>query len=535
MSTHPWWQTTVIYQIYPRSFQDTTGNGIGDLPGITRRLHYLANTLGVGAVWISPFYPSPMADFGYDVANYTDVHPMFGTIADFDELLAEAHRLGLKLIIDWVPNHSSDEHPWFVESRSSRDNPKRDWYVWRDARPDGSLPNNWLSNFGGPAWEYDETTNQYYLHSFLAKQPDLNWRNPEVQEAMFDGIRFWLDRGVDGFRIDVAHVMMKDPELRDNPPVPEDWQRRFKEHGEYDKFLHIHDKGHPDVHRVFRDFRSLLDSYQPDRYSVGEIHIADWAEWATYYGEDLDELHMPYNFSMIHAPWDAAEVARRVDEMEAALPAGAWPNHVLGNHDEKRLISRYGSAAARTAAMLLLTLRGTPTIYYGDEIGITETYIPPEQQQDPWGRNLPGAGRDGCRTPMQWDESPYAGFSPSVAASTWLPLTEDWHSRNVETELGDPESLLNLYRELLRYRADSPSVLHGSYRRLDTPSGVFAYERSYEGERVAVALNFTDEARSFGSPRSGRIALSTITERRDEVVTGELRLGPSEGVIVELS
>jgi len=534
MTKQPWWQTTVIYQIYPRSFQDSTGNGVGDLPGITSRLDYLADTLGVGAVWISPFYPSPMADFGYDVADYTDIHPMFGTIADFDELLEEAHRLGLKLIIDWVPNHSSDEHPWFVESRSSRDNPKRDWYVWRDARPDGSLPNNWLSNFGGPAWEYDEKTDQYYLHSFLAKQPDLNWRNPEVQEAMFDGIRFWLDRGVDGFRIDVAHVMMKDPEMRDNPPIPDDWQRQFKEHGEYDKFLHIHDKGHPDVHQVFRDFRALLDSYQPERYSVGEIHIADWDEWATYYGEDLDELHMPYNFSLIHAPWDAAEIATRVNEMEAVLPEGAWPNNVLGNHDEKRLISRYGPDAARVAAMMLLTLRGTPTIYYGDELGITETYIPPELQQDPWGRNLPGAGRDGCRTPMQWDKSPHAGFSPPVAATTWLPLTEDWQSQNVEVQLNESGSLLSLYRALLEYRAGSAQLTVGDYRQLDSPSGVYMYERSHSGSRVVVALNFTGEPKSFAMPADGRIRLSTTGARAGEALSGSVVLGPNEGVIVEI-
>ncbi len=524
MSTHPWWQTTVIYQIYPRSFQDTTGNGIGDLPGITMRMEYLADTLGIGAIWISPFYPSPMADFGYDVSDYTDINPMFGTINDFDDLVGAAHRRGLKVIIDWVPNHSSDEHPWFVESRSSRDNPKRDWYTWRDPKPDGSPPNNWLSFFGGSAWEFDEATGQYYLHSFLTKQPDLNWRNPEVQEAMFEGLQFWLDRDVDGFRIDVAHVIMKDPDLRDNPRVPDGWERKFKSHGEYDEFLHIHDKGHPDNHQLFRDFRALLDSYQPERFSVGEIHIPDWDEWAGYYGEDLDELHQPFNFSLVHSAWDVEEIASRVEAQESAIPDGAWPNYVLGNHDEKRLTERYGAAAARAAAMLLLTLRGTPTLYYGDEIAMTEADIAPEDQQDPWGRNLPGAGRDGCRTPMQWDGSEHAGFSPAATATTWLPVTDDYSQRNVATQLDDPTSMLSLYRALLAYRKGSPALQTGAYRRVEAPAGVYAYER---GDSVLVALNMTGEPVAVSFP--GTVALST---QGDGATTKLLR--PNEGLIIEL-
>ena len=523
MSTHPWWQTTVVYQIYPRSFQDTTGNGVGDLPGITSRLDYLADTLGVGAIWISPFYPSPMADFGYDVSDYTDIHPMFGNINDFDELVENAHRKGLKVIIDWVPNHTSDEHPWFIESRSSRDNPKRDWYVWRDPKPDGSLPNNWLSFFGGPAWELDETTGQYYLHSFLAKQADLNWRNPEVQEAMFEGLQFWLDRDVDGFRIDVAHVIMKDPELRDNPRVPDDWERRFKSHGEYDEFLHIHDKGHEDNHQLFRDFRALLDSYQPERFSVGEIHIADWEEWASYYGgEDLDELHQPFNFSLVHSPWDADEIAARVAAQEEAIPTGAWPNHVLGNHDEKRITHRLGEHEARTAAMMLLTLRGTPTLYYGDEIGMLEADIAPEDQQDPWGRNLPGAGRDGCRTPMQWNAEANAGFSESEMM--WLPVGDDYVERNVADQLNDPCSMLNLYRALLAYRKESASLQTGDYHRADAPAGVFSYRR---GKDTLVALNMTD--RAIEVDLAGSIALSTHGQGAS---TNLLR--PHEGLILEV-
>lgn len=534
MSTQPWWQTTVIYQIYPRSFQDTTGNGIGDLPGITSRLDYLADTLGVGAIWIAPFYPSPMADFGYDVSDYTGVHPMFGTIADFDKLVSTAHSKGLKVVIDWVPNHTSDEHPWFVESRSSRNNPKRDWYMWADPRPDGSPPNNWLSNFGGGAWELDEATGQYYLHSFLVAQPDLNWRNPELQEAMLDTVRFWLDRGVDGFRIDVAHRIMKDPQLRDNPLAPDGWERRFQDQGEYDSQLHLNDMGHPDIHQIFRDFRALLDSYQPERYSVGEIHIADWQEWATYYGEELDELHMPFNFSLLHAPWSPDGIGARVGEHEAALPVGAWPNNVFGNHDETRLASRFGPDAARVVAMLLLTLRGTPTIYYGDELGMIDADIPYEEQQDPWGLNVPGLGRDGCRTPMQWDTAAHAGFSPAATAATWLPLSADWEERNVARQLTVPDSMLNLHRALLRYRNGSDALQAGTYQQVAAPEGCLAFERASHQGRLLVLLNLTDEDLSVAIEEKGSVAVSTCLDRSGDAVAGAAKLRPNEGIIIEI-
>lgn len=531
MSEPAWWQTTVIYQIYPRSFQDTTGNGIGDLPGIIERIDYLAETLGVGAIWISPFYPSPMADFGYDVSDYTGVDPLFGTIADFDAVVDAAHSRGLKVITDWVPNHTSDEHPWFVESRSSRDNPKRDWYTWRDPKPDGSPPNNWVSAFTGPAWHFDEHTGQYYLCTFTVKQADLNWRNPEVQDAMFEDVRFWLDRGVDGLRIDVAHFIMKDPELRDNPPAtaPSGME---KDHGEYDRFEHVHDKGHPDNHPLFRDVRSLLESYRPDRFAIGEIHIADWEEWASYYGAELDELHMPYNFSLLYSPWTAGDFASRVGELEAALPDGAWPNHVLGNHDEARLGTRFGPNAIRVAAMLLLTLRGTPTIYYGDELGIPQADIVPEDQQDPWGLSLPGAGRDGCRTPMQWDVSPQAGFSSD--SRTWLPLTPDWPQRNVASQLEDPGSILNLYRTLLRYRRQSTPLQIGDYKQLPAPDGCYLFERSDDADSVVVALNFTAAGIDVLLDATGTIALSTQLDRDNEAVAGSVKLRANEGLIIEM-
>ncbi len=521
MSTHPWWQTTVIYQIYPRSFQDTTGNGVGDLPGITSRLDYLADTLGVGAIWISPFYKSPMADFGYDVADYASVDPLFGTMNDFDELLDEVHARGMKLIIDWVPNHSSDEHPWFIESRSSRDNPKRDWYTWRDPKPDGSPPNNWVSAFTGPAWNFDETTGQYYLCTFTTKQADLNWRNPEVQDAMLADLAFWLDRGVDGIRVDVAHFVMKDPELRDNPLVDGEPVLNTKDHGEYDLYEHLHDKGHEDNHALYRDVRALLDSYQPERFSVGEIYIADWNEWASYYG-DLDELNLPFNFSLLWAPWTAEGISQEVNTAEAAIPPGGWPSYVLGNHDNNRIATRFGEEQMPIAAMLLLTLRGVPTLYYGDELGIPERYIPPEQQLDPHGRLLPGAGRDGCRTPMQWDSSAHAGFSPDAVETTWLPLTDDWSERNVAQHLDDPQSLLNLYRRLLAYRRSSADLQTADYEQLAAPEGCFAYRR---GE-LTVALNFTDEVIEL--PFTGEVEVSTYPDGE----ASASRVRPHEGIIV---
>ena len=515
-----WWQKAVIYQIYPRSYRDTTGNGVGDLPGIIQKVPYLDQILGIDAIWLSPFYPSPMKDFGYDVSDYVDVHPMFGSLEDFDQLVAEAHQRGIRIIIDLVPNHSSDQHAWFQESRASRDNPRRDWYVWEDPRPDGSPPNNWLSVFGGPAWTWDENTGQYYLHSFLKEQPDLNWRNPEVKEAMFDVVRFWLDRGVDGFRIDVAHYIMKDPEMRDNPLNPDVTPSIHRPLGEYDSQIHRYDKGHPDIHQVYREFRQVMEEYNGDnpRVSIGEIHIGDWQEWVSYYGEKLDEIHLPYNFSLLGVEWQADQVREKVDQLEDVLPPGAWPNYVLGNHDEQRLASRVGQDAARTAAMLLLTLRGTPTIYYGEEIGMTNVDIPPERQLDPAGLRQPGQGqgRDLCRTPMQWNDQPWAGFSAPDTEETWLPLADDYRERNVAAQLEDPDSLLHLYQQLLALRKEHPALQIGGYTPLDNaPDNCFFYLREDGHEQLLVALNFNPEARNFASPllKEAQILLSTGLDR----------------------
>ena len=537
---HLWWQRGVIYQIYPRSFMDSDGNGIGDLQGIIQRLDYLADTLGVDAIWLSPFYPSPMADFGYDVSDYTNVAPIFGDLETFDQLVLHAHQRGLKIIIDFVPNHSSDQHPWFQNSRSARHNPQRDWYVWADPKSDGSPPNNWLSVFGGSAWEWDQTTNQYYLHSFLKEQPDLNWRNHQVKAAMFDVLRFWLERGVDGFRIDVAHFIMKDPDLRDNPLKPEATRTMHKSLGEYDSQIHIYDHSHPDIHGIYHDIRQLLDSFNDDqpRVSIGEIHIFDWEKWVSYYGSNLDELHVPYNFQLLGVDWQAAKVMQIVDSLEAVLPPGAWPNYVLGNHDEARLASRLGTQGARLAAMLLLTLRGTPTLYYGDEIGMTNVPIFIEEQQDPWGIRVPGLGRDPCRTPMEWDEQIHAGFAPPDTQNTWLPIGENYQQVNVDIQLRQPGSLLDLYRKLLAYRKIAPALQIGNYIPIDgVHEDCFAFRRYIPGHPpLIVALNFSaqDLTLKLSEHGTGYIIISTNLDREEKVDLPGLHLRKLEGLMIEV-
>ena len=426
--TAPWWQTALLYQVYPRSFADADGDGIGDLRGIASRLDYIAD-LGADAIWLSPIFRSPMADFGYDVADYCDVDPLFGSLDDLDRLIADAHARGLKVILDFVPNHSSDEHPWFVESRSSRTSPKRDWYVWRDALPDGSAPNNWVSFFGGSTWEWDEETEQYYLHLFDRKQPDLNWRNPEVRAAMYDVMRFWLDRGVDGFRIDVLWLLIKHAEFVDNPPA-EPMRDDETEWTRYDRPAF---EDRPETHEIVREMRALADAYD-DRVLIGEIYLP-LARLVTYYGETLDGIHLPFNFSLVTmGSWDAGTIRRLVDAYEAALPEGGWPNWVLGNHDMPRVATRSGPAA-RLAQMLLLTLRGTATAYYGDELGMEDVPIAPELAVDP--QAAVGRNRDPVRTPMQWDDGPNAGFAPprraAVAAAGGRPTASATSRRSART------------------------------------------------------------------------------------------------------
>lgn len=532
--TPRWWQNGVVYQIYPRSFADASGGGTGDLAGITSRLDYLA-WLGVDAIWISPFYPSPMADFGYDVADHTDVDPLFGSLDTFDALLAAAHERSIRVLVDYVPNHTSDQHRWFVESRSSRTSPKRDWYFWRDAGPNGELPNNWISMFAGPSWEWDGVTEQYYLHTFLKEQPDINWRNPAVKEAMFDVARFWLDRGVDGFRIDVAPLVMKDPLLRDNPPNPDLGRQFFSRMGSWLTQLHVNDLNHPDMHPLYRDFRRLLDSYPGDRVSIGELHHPDFEVWARYYGERQDEIHVPFNFHVLNSPWKASAVRRAVEGVQAALPPGAWASWVLGNHDQPRFASveRAGRDQAPVGMLMLLTLRGTPTIYYGDEIGMVDVPVATEDARDPLERREPGRGRDGCRSPMQWDASPNAGFTTPHAAP-WLPLAPDAASVNVAGQSEDPDSLLSLTRRLIALRREHPILHVGDFERFGpTPDGTFAFRRIGTGGQLTIALNLTDVPRSVPGAGPGRVLVGTHRDRDGAPIAPRVELRPNEGLVVE--
>jgi alpha-glucosidase len=523
-----WWKSGIVYQIYPRSFQDSNGDGVGDLKGIRQRLDYLA-WLGVDAIWISPIYTSPMADFGYDVADYCGIDPIFGTIEDFDRLVEDAHARGLRLILDFVPNHTSDRHPWFAESRSSRTDPKRDWYIWRDAAPDGSPPNNWISNFGGPAWEWDETTGQYYYHAFLKEQPDLNWRNPEVRSAMYDALRFWLDRGVDGFRVDVIWHLIKDAAFRDNPP-----NLAYQPHqAEINRFLQVHSADQPEVHEVVSEMRRVLEEY-PERVLIGEIYLP-LERLVAYYGQDLAGAHLPFNFQLIHTAWNAREIAALIKEYEAAVPEGGWPNWVLGNHDQPRIGARVGPQQARVAAMLLLTLRGTPTMYYGDEIGIGKVEIPPEAVQDPWEKNEPGLGlgRDPERTPMQWDGSAQGGFT---SGRPWLPLDPGFPSCHVEALRQDPTSILVLYRRLIELRRRHPALSVGHYRPVEPQGDVLAYERRHGAERLLVVLNLGHRPHTLPLPggTNGRVVLSTFLDRGGDVSLEQVDLRPDEGLVVAL-
>jgi len=532
VTTQPnqWWQTGVIYQVYPRSFMDSNGDGVGDLAGITDKLDYLS-WLGVDALWLSPIYPSPMADFGYDVSDYTGVDPLFGTLADVDRLLAEAHGRGLKLILDFVPNHTSDEHPWFVESRGSRDNPKRDWYIWRDPAPDGGPPNNWLGMFGGNAWVYDEPTGQYYLHLFDRKQPDLNWRNPEVRAAMYDALRFWLDRGVDGFRVDVIWLLIKDALFRDNPDNP-DW-RPGDPPGDRQVKLYVEDR--PEVHEIVREMRGVLDGYG-ERVLIGEIYLP-LPRLVTYYGADgrLDECDLPFNFSLVLASWNAQAIRRTIDDYEAALPAGAWPNWVLGNHDQSRIASRVGPAQARVAQMLLLTLRGTPTAYYGDELGMPDVLVPHELAHDPQELLSPGHGRDPERTPMQWDGGPNAGFS---TGTPWLPVAEDYRTVNVAVEWDEPRSMLALVRRLLELRRAIPALTVGTVRTLDAGhDDALAYLREHDGQRVLVALNLGAAPHTLDLGHiaaSGTALIATGLDREGSVDLARLELRANAGMVVRI-
>jgi alpha-glucosidase len=522
-----WWRNGIFYQVYPRSFRDTDGDGVGDLRGIIEKLPYLQQ-LGVDAVWLSPIFPSPMADFGYDISDYVSIDPLFGSMEDFDALIEAAHGRGLKLILDLVPNHTSDRHPWFAESRASRDNAKRDWYIWRDPKEDGGPPNNWLSEFGGSAWQRDDATGQYYYHAFLAEQPDLNWRNPEVRKAIFDVMRFWLGRGVDGFRVDVIWHLIKDAEFRDNPHNPHYVEGRPP----HEKILSQYSTDQAEVHEVIAEMRAVLDEF-PDRVLIGEVYLP-LQRLVAYYGNDLGGAHLPFNFALLSTLWSARSIEKIIGDYESALPAGAWPNWVLGNHDRPRVASRVGRDQAPVAAMLLLTLRGTPTLYYGDEIGMRQLPIAPEDVRDPFEKNVPGigVGRDGCRTPMQWDSSEHAGFS---SVRPWLPLASDFAQENVVNLDAEPRSLLSLYKALIALRKKMPQLVTGDYEPVTAQGDLLLYRRKSEGKTVIVVLNLGAEPVSVTSSSIGfgrEILLSTFLDRADEDIGGVLDLRGNEGVII---
>jgi alpha-glucosidase len=527
MSQPPWWQTGIIYEIFPPSFMDSNGDGVGDLNGIISKLDYLA-WLDVDALWIGPVYPSPMADFGYDISDYTGIHPTYGTLDDFDALLSEAHRRGLRVILDLVPNHSSDLHPWFQASRSSRDNPKRDWYVWKDPDPDGGPPNNWLSIFGGSAWTWDEGTGQYYYHTFAREEPDLNWQNPDVQHAVLDVFRFWLDRGVDGFRVDAIWYLVNDSLFRDNPLNPDyspDGPRHKRVTPAFTEDL-------PEGHRIIRSFRNVIDEYE-DRLLIGELYLPP-EELKAYYGS-ADELHLPNNLQLLLTEWSATKLNDLICRYEGALAPDAWPNWVLSNHDQPRIATRAGAAQTRVAAMLLLTLRGTPFIYYGDEIGMPDGELPGDQLYDPQMYNFSeGGSRMPYRIPMRWTDEACAGFTAGVP---WLPMAELPGDVSVEAQMKDEGSILNLYRRLITLRRSEPALSMGDFIPLYGSGDLLIYLRRAEASTLLVALNLGSDEVRFESARLqilGEVAAGTMRAREGTRVENDILLFGNEGIVVRL-
>ena len=523
-----WWRDGVLYQIYPRSFMDTNSDGVGDLRGITQRLDHL-QWLGVDGIWLDPIMVSPNDDWGYDVADYVAVDPSFGTLADADTLIEEAAKRGIRVILDLVPNHTSDRHPWFVDAKSGRDARHRDWYVWADPKPDGSVPNNWGMAFDPrrPAWTFDEASGQYYLNQFLPSQPDLNWWNEEVRDAFDAILRFWFDRGIAGFRIDVCHSVIKDRELRDNPPATADDHWYVQMMGQRS----VYNACRPEVHDVLRRWREIAESYDPPRVLIGETYVLEPEAFATFYGTG-DELNLAFNFMLLHSEFRATQLREAVEHAEQLLPSDAWPVWTGGNHDNHRFPTRWGKndpARTRAALVMLLGLRGTPFLYYGDEIGMVDTDVPKDRILDPVGV-FHGArmGRDDERTPMHWSAVGGAGFSePGV--EPWLPYG-DYAACNVADQRHDPDSVLALTRDLIGLRDAMPELRDGSYRTLSGPNDdVWAWRR---GERTVVACNLSDDAVEVADVGPGAIRISTIRARADERVDGALHLAPWEAAIV---
>lgn len=533
-----WQDVNAIYQIYPRSFQDSNGDGVGDLRGVINRLTYLkggAGSLGVDAIWFSPFYPSPMADFGYDVSDYCDIHPLFGTLDDFKELLEKAHAQGIKVMIDFVPNHTSNEHLWFLESKSSRGNQKREYYTWADPKPDGSPPNNWLSIFGGSAWEWDEPTGQYYLHTFLKEQPDLNWDNPAVRKEMQAVVRFWLDLGVDGMRADAVRWISKDVHLRDDPRNP-----AFVAGPKVDEFgslLHVHSRFGPHLFDYLREVADMIATYD-DRIMIFEDYPDDIFttrdQYLGFYGVN-PKVSMPFNFEGIGKPFDAESYRRFITEFQGMLnPAEHTPVYCFGNHDQARLATRVGEEQARLVAVLQLGLPGLPVVYYGDELGMQDGAIKPEEIQDPVELRKPGLGegRDPERTPMQWDASAGAGFS---SAKPWLPVAAGSAKRNVSNEAQDDDSYWTLYHGLLKLRATYAVFRRGDYETFgEADPNVYVFSRRLGDEHVFVVLNMSAKKRKFTLPHGGKVLCASHPARVPKIgKDGSVKLRPYEAAIFE--
>jgi alpha-glucosidase len=496
MNDASWWRGAVIYQIYPRSFLDTNGDGVGDLPGIIQRLDYVAS-LGVDAIWIAPFFRSPMDDFGYDIADYRDVDPLFGTLADFDQLLAAAHRLGLKVMIDQVLSHTSDQHAWFKASRESRSNEKSDWYVWADAKPDGSAPNNWLSIFGGSAWKWEPRRGQYYLHNFLSSQPDLNFHNPHVRAAMLDNVRFWLDKGVDGLRLDAINFCFHDTQLRDNPPKPKEKRvgRGFSPENPYAFQYHLYNNTQPENLAFLGELRALLDRY-PTAVTLGEISSEDSLATMAEYTRG-HRLHMGYSFELLSSDFSAHYIRQTVEQLEAQVSEG-WPCWAISNHDVERVLTRWGNGNASPHLANLLTamvcsLRGSVCVYQGEELGLTEADVPYESLRDPYGIAFwPNfKGRDGCRTPMPWNDGAHAGFSD---ADPWLPVDGQHKSLAVSRQEANPDSVLQGFRRFMTWRAGQAALRGGTIRFIDMPEPVLAFVRTHQHEEVLAVFNLGKQA-----------------------------------------
>jgi len=536
LSPLPWWKTAVMYQIYPQSFQDTTGNGVGDLQGIIKRVDYL-KYLGVKAVWLNPIYPSPQADAGYDVSNYTDINSLYGSMEDFRQLLNALHEKGIKLIMDFVPNHTSEEHPWFKESCSSTSSAKRDWYVWAEPAEGGKPPNNWMSVFGGSMWEYNATTGQYYLHQFAKQQPDLNMRNPEVLDALDGVLRFWLDAGVDGFRVDAVPHLLEDPQLRDEPPASN------ASNPTHDPLDHIYTRNVEGIHTITRRWRKIVDEYK-DRVLIGEIYASPEVVMS-YYGTDSEpEFHYPFNFLLLeNTNWTGITVSGIIDSWmkEPHKPSWGWPNWVLGNHDNPRIASKAGPELARALNVLLLLLPGTPTTYFGEELGLENVVVPKELQKD----TNTDSPRDGERTPMLWDNTTNAGFS--TANQTWLPVADQSvvEKYNVEAQKADDRSMLQLYRRLVGLRESSTAFTNDGYYEVAATDESLVFLRYYKAglklseERFAVAINFSPNSTTVNVDMSNFVDKATVvlsseldSDGSNTVATKAVELRPYEAVVL---